>query len=176
MRGNFQPCLAFVLKWEGGNDDDPADPGGRTSRGIEQREWDGFCKLHGMSESDVWNMPQILCNEIYQTSYWNPYCDVLQAGLDLMFFDTAVNEGPREAVIFLQRALKLTADGHFGVVTASTVKAITDVKTMISLLSAERAAHYNGIVQVHPRLKKYLRGWMNRNRDCLATAQKMVVG
>jgi lysozyme family protein len=174
MRANFQPCYAFIRKWEGGNDDDSADPGGRTSRGVEQREWDAFCKLHSMPESDVWTMPEILCTEIYQSSYWNPYCDVLPGGLDLMFFDTSVNEGPREAIIFLQRALHITADGHFGVVTAAAVRAITDVKTMISQLSDERKAHYDGIVQVHPRLKKFLRGWMNRNRDCLVTAQKMV--
>ena len=33
----FQRCVAFVLQDEGGNDDDPNDPGGRTSRGRTNR-------------------------------------------------------------------------------------------------------------------------------------------
>jgi hypothetical protein len=48
------------------------------------------------------------------------------------------------------------------------------VKTMISQLASERKAHYNGIVHAHPRMKKFLKGWLNRDSDCLATAQKMV--
>lgn len=43
MLGNFDKAVSFTYLDEVGNDDDPADPGGRTSDGIEQREWDAWC-------------------------------------------------------------------------------------------------------------------------------------
>ncbi len=46
MISNFAASLAFVLQDEGGNDDDPDDHGGRTSRGITQRVWDAWLQLH----------------------------------------------------------------------------------------------------------------------------------
>jgi lysozyme family protein len=54
----FATCVALVLRDEGGNDDDPRDPGGRTSRGIAQREWDVWRASHPGLPSDVWQAPQ----------------------------------------------------------------------------------------------------------------------
>ena len=45
----FNACVQLVLQDEGGNDDDPDDPGGRTSRGIEQSEWDAWLLSHRAS-------------------------------------------------------------------------------------------------------------------------------
>src|SRR5215475_4531591 len=102
MFGNFSACLAFDERQdiEGGNDDDPQDPGGRTSRGIEQREYDAWNHLHGAPTGDVWTAPQHTIDAIFEHSYWQPYCDVLPLGIDLMYFDTAVNEGPHKATLF----------------------------------------------------------------------------
>ena len=36
--------------------------------------------------------------------------------------DTAVNEGPGKAVLFLQRALGIAADEHFGIATALAMR------------------------------------------------------
>ena len=38
----FPTSVALTLVSEGGNDDDPRDPGGRTSRGITQNEWNNW--------------------------------------------------------------------------------------------------------------------------------------
>lgn len=172
-QGNFLTCLAFVLRWEGGKDDDPSDPGGRTFEGIEQREYDAWCKLKSLPKGDVWECPQVTVTDIYRASYWNPYCDLLPSGLDLMFFDTAVNEGPHEAIIFLQRALKVVDDGHYGVVTAAAMKAVIDTKGLVKTFAAERKAHYELLPLHNRRLKKFLRGWLNRDADCVEVATKM---
>jgi lysozyme family protein len=175
MFGNFSHCLAFVLVWEGGNDDDPDDPGGRTSRGIEQSEYDAWCHLHGAPKGDVWHAPDGTIAEIYQQQYWLPYCDMLPAGLDLMYFDTAVNEGPGKAVSFLQLALKgLDVDGHFGLRTAAAVKSITDVRGVITTMSVRRAAHYESLAMYNRKMVKFFKGWMSRNRACLKRALEMV--
>ena len=57
MESNFKPSLAAVLKSEGGNDDDPQDHGGRTSRGVIQREYDAWRKEKGLFALDVWKAP-----------------------------------------------------------------------------------------------------------------------
>lgn len=57
--GDFQKCLAVTLKFEGGNDDDPRDPGGRTSRGILQREYDRYRDARGLPRGDVWRAADV---------------------------------------------------------------------------------------------------------------------
>src|ERR1044072_6614153 len=99
----FKPSLAAVLKSEGGNDDDPADHGGRTSRGITQRDYAAGRKEPGQPTSDVWKAPQSETDAIYHDELWNPHCDLLPVRSDYMFFDMAVNAGPGRAAILLQR-------------------------------------------------------------------------
>jgi lysozyme family protein len=165
---NFHACLAFVLKWEGGNDDDPQDPGGRTSRGITQREYNAWCALHKLPEADVWACKQSTIEEIYHAAYWSPHCDSLPVGLDLMFFDCAVNEGPHEAIVFLQRALGVTADGHFGLVTAAAVAKVSSER-LIRQIYAERQAHYRSL----RTFRRFGKGWLNRLSACLKTSLEM---
>ena len=175
MQNNFKPCLAFVRHWEGGNDDDPDDPGGRTSRGIEQREYDAWCELHKIPGGDVWKAPDATVDEIYLRSYWLPYCEVLPGGLDLVFFDVHVNEGQHEAVLFLQRALGVAVDGHFGIVTMAAVKRAcvtsADTKKLIVQMTVQRDAEYRSL----RKFKKYGRGWLDRSKDCCEKAQGMAL-
>ena len=176
MIGNFQACLKFDERRdiEGGNDDDPDDPGGRTSRGITQREYDAWMHLHGGVSGDVWKAPQAVVDAIYEHSYWQPYSDLLPKGVDLMYFDTAVNEGPGKAVLFLQQALGIHADGHFGVVTASAVKTMSELPggagQCVEAMAGERRGHYHRL----PKFWKYGGGWLARVDKCVAAAQEML--
>jgi hypothetical protein len=111
VASNFKASLALVLQSEGGNDDDPADHGGRTSRGITQREFDAWRAENKNPLMDVWSASQADINAIYREEYWDPFCDGLPKGLDYLYFDMAVNAGPNRAAILLQRALKVTDDG-----------------------------------------------------------------
>jgi len=49
MEANFAKALAWLRTSEGGNDDDPDDSGGRTSRGITQREYNAYCEMAGLA-------------------------------------------------------------------------------------------------------------------------------
>lgn len=178
MIGNFQACLAFDERKdiEGGNDNDPQDLGARTSRGITQREYDAWQHLHNGAQGDVWQAPQAIINAIYEHSYWAPYCDLLPRGVDLMYFDIAVNEGPVKAVLFLQRALKIPDDGHFGVVTASAIKQIgigAAVKDVITRMADERRSDYRRMRRL---FKRFGEGWLARVSKCEAAAVGMVDG
>ena len=172
MISRFDACMPFVLSVEGGNDDDPHDPGGRTSRGIEQQEWDAWRALHPVPSlpDDVWQAPQPDILEIYQVQYWQPWCGQLPAGLDLMFFDTGVNMGVHLAVLFLQHAVHVEADGHFGIVTTHAVQTIKDVKKTVQDIAAQRKNAYRGF----KGFRRFGKGWMTRVSRCEALALTMI--
>src|ERR1043166_2665043 len=105
MEANFAASLAAVLKSEGGNDDDPADHGGRTSRGITQREYDARRREKSLAPLHVWKDTDEEIPTIFHDEYWDPWCDTLPIGVDYLYFDMAVNAGPHRAAVLLQKAL-----------------------------------------------------------------------
>lgn len=166
---NFEASLKAVLRDEGGNDDDPADHGGRTSRGITQREYDAWRKLKGEAPRDVWTATDAEVAAIYRDEYWNPYCDAFPIGLDYLYFDMAVNAGPRRAAILLQRALGVNDDGRIGPITKLAVKNADPVKLIAKFTEAKRAFY----ISLHqPRFTK---GWLNRTARVAQIASAMMV-
>jgi lysozyme family protein len=155
---NFPACLAIILREEGGSDDDPHDHGGRTSRGITQREWDIWRSSHDNLPADVWQAPQDQIDAIYRQQYWNPYCDNMPAGLDLVFFNASVNSGRSQAVKELQRALKIPPDGMLGMVTMAAIDATADIPALIHNVSEQRRNFYRQLAQ----FPRYGKGWMAR--------------
>lgn len=165
---NFKPSLAAILKAEGGNDDDPADHGGRTSRGITQREYDSWRRLQHQPTLDVWKAPQSDIEAIYHDEYWEPYCDLLPIGSDFLLFNMAVNAGPNRGAIILQRALGVTADGRIGPMTREAITK-ADAKTLIENYSNQSRAFYLSLHQ-----PKFTKGWLNRVNFVRQTALTMI--
>jgi lysozyme family protein len=170
---NFKRCLELLLVSEGGNDDDPVDPGGRTSRGITQREYDAYRTTHPNIPADVWEAPQTAVEDIYDLSYWHPWCPQLPDGVDYVFFDVSVLHGPAKAAIWLQQALGVQADGHIGVITLTRLKSAAPSE-IVSAMTALRRAHFNGIVVNKPSQQKFLKGWLARADRVESDALKMV--
>jgi len=168
MKENFKASLIQVLKSEGGNDDDPQDHGGRTSRGITQREYDAWRQERKLASLDVWKAPQVDIEVIYHDEYWNPWCDMLPLGADYMFFDMAVNAGPHRAIILGQRALGVTADGRVGPLTRQAIRT-ADPTTLISRYTTAKEQFYRALHQ--PR---FIKGWLNRNKEVYGVAQQMI--
>lgn len=173
MFQNFQQALKYVLIDEGGNDDDPSDSGGRTSRGITQREYNAWCALHHSPSGDVWKASPATIESIYRTQYWTPYCDSMPNGLDYEFFDMAVNMGMHEAIVLLQRTLGVDDDGHYGVITAKAVKDIPNMPMFIDSLSNTRRHFYTNLIASRPKDAKFRRGWMNRVDHAELNAQRI---
>ncbi len=168
--GNFKASLAAVLKSEGGNDDDPADHGGRTSRGIIQREYSAWRAEKGLSNRDVWQASDDEISTIYHDEYWGPVCDLLPVGADYLLFNMAVNAGPHRGSVILQQALGVNPDGRIGPVTR---QAITKIKSqdLINNYSAASRAFYLSLHQ-----PKFTKGWLNRVAFVRETAITMVKG
>jgi lysozyme family protein len=168
MESNFAKSLTLVLKSEGGNDDDPLDHGGRTSRGITQREYDAWCVENNLPKGDVWKATTSSVSSIYHDEYWNPYCGLMPVGLDYLYFDMAVNAGPARAMKLLQQALQVTPDGRFGPVTRQALKA-ANPSSVVESYTAAKIAFYKSLHQ--PR---FLKGWLSRCASVKASAIKMV--
>lgn len=169
---NFDTALRYVLKDEGGNDDDPRDHGGRTSRGITQRVYDSWCTLHGKPKGDVWLASQSDVRSIYHEQYWLPYCDKLPVGVDYLFFDISVNAGRQRAVITFQKALGVKVDGMMGTVTIEAINNHQDHMELIRDVSEIRRNWYRSLKQ----FPIYGRGWLNRTNHCEEGALAMAAG
>ena len=168
MKDNFDKSLAFVLKDEGGNDDDPADHGGRTSRGITQREYDAIRTEAGLSTQDVWVASDTEIATIYHDEYWEPLCDNFPTGIDYLYFDMAVNAGPHRATVLLQQAVGVPEDGRIGPITRAAIAKV-DPKELIEDYTAAKRWFYQSLHQ--PR---FLKGWLNRCVDVQANATSML--
>jgi lysozyme family protein len=74
----------------------------------------------------------------------------------------AVNAGPGRASKWLQTALGVVADGQIGPKTLAALKG-QDPAHLANALLERTEQHYRSIA--NGRLAKFLRGWLNRNRD-----------
>lgn len=166
---SYGEALARLLVHEGGNDDDPRDPGGRTSRGILQREWDVWRRGHPGLPADVWRAPQDQVEAIYRQNYWNALrCDDLPAGVDYAVFDYGVNSGIGRAAKVLQRLVGTAVDGEVGPDTIAATKRANAGK-LIEAICDERLAFLQGL-RTWPTFGK---GWSRRVREVRAAALKM---
>jgi lysozyme family protein len=162
IANGFEPALAFVLRWEGGLVDNPADPGGRTNKGITQKVYDAWRQQQGEPPRDVQQIEDSEVSTIYQAQYWTPAsCESLAAPLALAEFDTAVNMGVGRAIRFLQTAVKCTADGSFGPHTQQAIAACDPGDTLVGYCNA-RESYYKQLVAQNSDLNQFLKGWLNR--------------
>lgn len=145
----FTDCFAHVVGLEGGYVNDPHDPGGETIYGITRRD-----------HPDLWanGRPTLeQAQERYRAEYWDACrCDSLPNPYDLIVFDAAVNQGPVQAVMMLQKALGLTTDGRVGPLTIAACQ--TAGKEGPALVLTERAMRYIGT----RNFDRFGRGWLKR--------------
>lgn len=167
VASSFAQSLKYILQSEGQNDDDPDDHGGRTSRGITQREYDAWRRERSQPTLDVWQAPQADIIAIYHDEYWEPLCDGLPVGVDYIVFNNNVLDGPVRSTLLLQQALGVTPDGRIGPITREAIRNANGAD-LIKKLSAASASFYQALHQ-----PKFLKGWLNRVAFVQTNAVKM---
>lgn len=168
----FEKCLPDVLVQEGGYSNDAHDPGGMTMYGIIQREYDAKRRSWGLPTQWVKNISADEYRTIYYGDYWLPHCPDLPAGLDLEFFDLCVNGGPHRAVVTLQRALAIHADGVWGPMTTdavTTMVAAGNPMRTIADFKDQREAFYRSL----STFKFFGKGWIRRSEEIEKQAESM---
>ncbi len=80
---------------------------------------------------------------IMRIGYWNPHCPNLAPGVDMSFFDDAVNMGTTEATKIIQFAAGTHNDGFWGPKTTNAVnEAMKDPSTLITNMTSRRQHVY----------------------------------
>ena len=144
----FPECLQLILAEEGGLNNHRQDPGGLTKFGISQRAYPYV---------DIAHLTLQQASLIYLNDYWNPVRGhLLPAGLDLMMFDCAVNQGTETAAVLLQQALGIKADGSIGPITLT--RACQAMPDLLITFAAERALRY----EFNRNEETFGRGWYRR--------------
>ena len=182
MLPRFRECLKFVLKWEGGFSNHPADRGGATNKGITQATYDAYRKQKGLHLRSVKFITDEEVEEIYYTKYYLPSkAHLMPPPLDVVVFDTAVNMGVKTSAILLQKALQelgyytLAVDGIVGELTLHAVRKAQEKDALFLLIVKYvqlRIQRYRGIVAKNPSQRVFLKGWLNRALDLLNYCKK----
>lgn len=155
---NFDTAFALLLGHEGDFSDHPDDPGGKTRFGITE----AVARQAGYTGS-MRELPVDLAKRIYLERYWKPVrADDLPPGIRYVMFDGAVNSGPAQATLWLQRALGVQADGIIGPKTLAAAYAHPHETLRLSIL-AQRLRFMTGLTN----WPAFSRGWARRIADLM---------
>lgn len=166
----FKNALRYLLKSEGGNDDDPNDEGGRTGQGITQSEYTAWLKAQGLPKRDVWEMPDKHRDTIYCDKYWDAVsAEKMPLPIGYVAFDTAVLHGVGFAPKAIQKALNVKVDGIIGKMTLAAANAI-DPELFEARMRDLRWAR----MQTRPSFPSFKAGWEKRLNDVGKNVRSML--
>jgi len=159
----FLNWIEFVFRWEGEYyENDPDDAGGETKFGIDKRSH---------PEEDIRHLTAQRAREIYHDDYWlKVRADDLPMGIGEIVADIAVNSGVNRASRWLQRIVGTSEDGIIGPMTI-TATVMRNKHAVEEALLDRRDEFYVSIARGSQA--KYLRGWLNRNRDLRRLVQNL---
>ena len=155
---DFDQAFDILLRHEGGFSDHPSDPGGKTRFGITE----AVAREVGY-RGDMRDLPVGLAKRIYKERYWDAVrADALPEAVRYAVFDAAVNSGPRQAILWLQRAVGVKADGIIGPKTLAAVRTADPEQVLRRMLSA-RLRFMTDL----PTWPSFGRGWARRIADLM---------
>lgn len=131
----------------------------------------------GLTERDDHYSPETCTPEWVARSYHDGYwrrseSPNLPWGVGEETANIAVNEGLGVAGKILQQTLqnlgaRITVDGRIGPATEEAA-ATFDPQSLLQSLVARNDEHYKEICRINPADLRFLRGWLNRDREALA--------
>jgi lysozyme family protein len=158
----------FLVEWEGRVfENDPDDDGnkgdGKTSGNFGTKYGVDAASHPGVN---IRELTEEQASSIYEREFRNgPFAD-LPFIVGVVCFDFGMNAGTSTAVKCLQRVSGVTADGLIGPNTraAFAICYVDEEKrgqVLLALLDCRRA-YYRSLAENSSRLRKYLKGWLNR--------------
>jgi lysozyme family protein len=156
--GNFDACIPFIFREEGGFTKDPHDPGnwtgGKVGKGVLKGTNFGIA-ANSHPNLDIPNLTKAEAAKLYRVEYWSACsCDLLGIGVDLVVMDAAVNSGVGRGRSFRDA-------------TAS----ISDPLKRVDAISDKRRAFYKGL----KAFARYGKVWLGRVARIQAAATKMAL-
>ena len=177
---DYNIIIPLTLASEGyGVSNHPADAGGTTSYGVSL----SFAKstndpMFDKNDDGVINKNDILkltkddAIIAFKKYFWDtPYKldDLASDKKAYVVFDAAVNNGPKNATKFIQRACKslgfaLNIDGAYGPITKAALED-APVDEFCDAFLDFREQFFHDIVSNNPSQKVFLKGWLNRIKN-----------
>jgi lysozyme family protein len=152
----FETAMKFVREAEGGYYNHKNDPGGETMFGLTKRDYPLL---------DIKNLTREQADEIFWQDYWlKSVAPQVPFPAYISYFDSCVNTGRTQANKFLQRCVGATADGIVGPYTRSLM-AKKNPKDLAFDVIDQRQTFYENLCEKRPKLKVFLLGWSNRNKN-----------
>ena len=181
---NVKNLLPFILQWEGGYVNDPADAGGATNMGVTLSTYEAYCKKKGYPKPTVERLKNITKDQvldILKTMYWDRWKadDIKSQKVANILVDWVWLSG-KYGITIPQRILGVVPDGIVGEKTLAAVNSVNPDKLFDAIIDA-RINYLNDIIAssiakyetkigrkgTEPELmkhtnKRFLNGWVNR--------------
>jgi hypothetical protein len=177
----FGRCLPLTDRLEGGKGKDTNDNGGYTVTGCIQSDLDEYNKIHGLAPSLIEKITEPIRRAIFRELYFDRAgCAFLQAPLDFILYQFAVNKYPSFAVKELQKIVGAKADGqisengetvtkcaNFGFQKACLLLLNSQLSLYVEIIRASNSA-FHAWLGAHDDLEKphdqreFADGWLNR--------------
>lgn len=159
---DYRKLIPFILKFEGGYVNDPADSGGPTNKGVTLNT---FRSVYGRTKTinDLKHMTENEWRHIYKSLYWDK-CkadDIADQSIANMLVDFAWHSGVTTAVKKLQKIVGVTSDGICGVQTIGAINSRYAPETF-NLLKAARMRYLQGVVKNKHSQARFMYGWTKR--------------
>lgn len=168
---SFDEAFQRLIAHEGGYSTDHNDPGnwtgGKVGVGVKKGTKYGIA-ANTYPNLDIKNLTLNQAKEIYKKDWWDKLGgNGLHSAITFQLWDFAINAGKKRAIMELQQAVGVTADGVIGPKTISAVNS-HDLNDVLLTLTAERLKFYTSL-KTWPT---YGKGWTNRVADNLKYAAK----
>lgn len=152
----------FILKWEGGFANDPADSGGATNKGVTIATFRHYYG-NNVTVAQLKAMTDEQWMHIFKDGFWNAFmADCISSqSIANICVDWAWASGTVTAVRQVQRVLGVDVDGKVGHKTLASINN-ANAKTLFGKIRTARLAFVEGVAKRSPKKKKFLNGWKNR--------------
>lgn len=157
----------FILSWEGGFSNHPADKGGATNKGVTIATWKqvGYDK-DGDGDIDVKDLRLITeadaINRVMKPHFWDRWkADRIRSQSVANIVVDWVWASGKNGITGVQKLLGVTADGIVGEKTIAALNA-KDPRTLFFEIKRARETFIENIVKRNPSQKVFRNGWLKR--------------